>query len=211
MNARKYEVLTRAFFLTAIVSSMLYGKLGSLNWIAMGIGLAAAAGAAATYFYNAYSSDKPREEAAPQISKEALVQVVLAEAHEMRVARDARMVAAEPKRGFQATLWRESLRSSVVEEGKRGRYYMVFAEYQKHLNEGVMRQERLRIRERRMFLDEVVELVNRLTPTCEVQVSLAERQLTIRPVRGLKGVNEPAELSTPVASLLNSETSRQVN
>ena len=85
MNARKYEVLTRAFFLTAIVSSMLYGKLGSLNWIAMGIGIAAAAGAAATYFYNAYSSDKPREEAAPQISKEALVQVVLAEAHEMRV------------------------------------------------------------------------------------------------------------------------------
>jgi hypothetical protein len=61
MNPRKYEVLTRAFFLTAIVSSMLYGKLGSLNWIALGLGIAAAVGAATTYFYNAYSSEKPEK------------------------------------------------------------------------------------------------------------------------------------------------------
>jgi hypothetical protein len=133
--------------------------------------------------------------------------VAFAEAHETQVTRRVRMVAGQ-KIGIQGTFWRESLHSSVVDEGKRGRYYMMVAEYQKHLS---TRPERLRIRERQMFLDEVVELVNRLTPICEVQVSLAERQLTIRPVHGLKGVKEPAELSTPAASLLNPETSRQVH
>jgi hypothetical protein len=215
MNAKKYELLTRVFFLTAVVSSMLYGKLGSLRWMALGLGIAAAVGAAATYFYNVYSSERPPEEAVSKVSREAQAQTALAHSREVRVAlvegrerRVARMVAG-PRSGIQGTLWRESLRRSVVEEGKHGRYYMMVAEYQKHLSEGVIRQERLHIRERQLFLDEVVELVNRLTPTCEVQVSLADRQLTIRPVHNLNAAGEPGGVETPVA--LNSHPSREVN
>jgi len=208
MNAKRYEVLTRVFFLTAIVSSMVYGKLGGLNWIALGLGIAAAVGAAATYFYNVYGSGEPSEEAVPEVSKEAPVQAALAGIHERQVARVVRM-AAGSKSGIQGTLWRESVRRSVVEEGKHNRYYLMVAEYQKHLSQGAIRQERLHIRERQLFLDEVVELVNRLAPTCEVQVSLAERQLTIRPVHSLKASAEPAEVATPVA--LNPQMSREIN
>lgn len=215
MNARKYELLTRAFFLTAIVSSLLYGKLGSLNWIALGLGIAAAVGAAATYFWNAYSSEKKSlQEAKPQTFQDTQVQAAVP--RERYVARSVGMVAG-PKRAIQGTLWREAVRASVVDEGKLGQYYMLVAEYQKHLSEAATRQEWRRrerhvfLRERKMFLDEVVELVNRLTPTCEVQVSLTEGHLTIRPLQGLKGDKDPADLSTPVTSLLNRETSRQVN
>ena len=61
MSAKKYDVLTKIFFLVAVLSSLVYGKLGAFNWLAVTFGVIAAVGAVSTYFYNARRLSEPSE------------------------------------------------------------------------------------------------------------------------------------------------------
>jgi hypothetical protein len=175
MSAKRYELLTASCLVAAVVSSFLYGKSAALNWAAIGLGVAAGLGAAFTYFYNSRNLDDSKVE---QMAKPAIL------AH--REVAEALLDTSIPRHvefRVQKKFWGGQHEICALDPPRTGRY---FAIYYKHVNAA---SSPIRLRERRLFLDEVVELVDRLSPTCEFELSM-EGRITIRPKRALKAAAE---------------------
>jgi hypothetical protein len=178
---------------------MLYGKLGSLNWLALALGVAGAVGAVSAYFYNARCA----EPLAPRAEETVVTRILLEPEQKRELISNIHSKLAHG----EVKIW-EPVRRTLIRESRHTRYYMMVAEYQKHLSEATAQPQYLR--ERKLFLDEVVELVNRLSPTCELQVSLADRHLTIRPVLASK--SETVDLRAQSGTdLFSNPTDQQIN
>jgi hypothetical protein len=186
MSAKRYELVTTSCLVAAVVSSFLYGKSGSLNWLALSLGVAAAITAVSIYFYNARSVDNIEAEDRTQLALPDMVRRQDA-AHVARPIEGEHVRLSEVsviyKANSQSCFWDAPTTS---EPPARIRYYAL---YHKRLANELSRKTlaneiaspRRPFRERQLFLDEVVELVNRLAPTCEIELSL-EGRLTIKPI-----------------------------
>src|SRR5437016_3998192 len=123
MSARRYEILTSSFLVAAVISSFLYGKVGSFNWLVLLLGVGAGVGAAATYFYNArcFEMKSVLQQPQPAAAEHAAAQ-------QMRTVDplSLRLHGSPPENLIQQTLW-ESLRArdprEVLEHNIR--YYFV--------------------------------------------------------------------------------------
>lgn len=194
MSARKYDVLTRLCFLAAIVSSVVYGRLGALDWLALIVGVVSAIVAVSTYFSNAHGLEKEEKaelaDNKPACEKtEVLASVEASPAIGALFASASEEFVAIGAKEVQTTLWENVLRANLIRR-RHHEHYVVLLEYYKQVQE-VSRQT-AELRERQQFLDEVVQLVDRFSSTCEIEVSLADRHLTIRPSRPTR----PAHLKT---------------
>lgn len=186
MSTRKYNVLTRACFLVAILSSVVYGKLGTLNWLALSVGGASAIVAIAAYFYNAQKLEEKDE------TEEDVPHAGVVPYEKTGVAMALGLVPEEqgenkitvtPAGEVQTTFW-----SNLRKPALKDRY--VLLEYYQHVRQ--ISRQTAQLSERQLFLDEIVQLVDRYSPTCEVEVSLADGHLTIRPARP----SRPAHIKT---------------
>ncbi len=195
MSARKYDFLTRVCFLIAILSSVVYGKLGAFDWLALSVGATSAVIAAATYFYNAGGLEAAEESAAqPGYGKTDIlaagdVAVAISvppfaeRAYASPSATHKEIVRVTEREEVQTTLW-----ANLVEPARRNRH--VILAYYKQVKEVPLQTAELR--QRQLFLDEITQLVERYSPTCEIEVSLADGHLTIKPARPTR----PAHIKT---------------
>jgi hypothetical protein len=208
MSAKRYEFVTTLCLLTAVLSSVLYGKLGSLNWLSLGLAIAAATAAISTYFYNATHPEK----SAPCLEAPRPVQgaaILHGPDHDFAIEKEVRLVsktltipAEVPSRMIHGILWGATRSEPVHHNHKYSLLVDSMMEvdggyFHKRIDEAALQP--LQLRERQLFLDEVVQLVDRLAPTCEVEVSLADRHLTIRPGR-------PVRFAQPTKTRVESDT-----
>lgn len=185
MSARRYELLTTSCLVVAVVSSFLYGKSPALTSLALVLGVGAAIGALCTYFSNArcLGADRVTDDQKPQADKVSIEVAAPQEAGTSLVASySVRSLAEGARNVSQISFWDEPFVSA--EEQPRVRYYALYHKLQGHkhfANELAVARQRT-FRERQVFVDEVVELVERLAPSCELEVNLDGR-IMIKPRR----------------------------
>ena len=176
MTAKRYEILTKVCFLAAIASSMAYGKLGALNWLALTLGVLAGITAVSVYFYNSRPSETQPDDAVPSPTTDMAVPLGAISNSTVHIAQ----ALGDNQEKAQLSLF-----ADWIDYAARDRYAERFsiwhvAHHGRH-GVGPVLQKALAFREMQAFLDEVVQLVERLSPICEVQVNLVDRHLTIRP------------------------------
>lgn len=191
MTEKQYNRLTTICFFVAAASSLVFGKLGHFDWVALLAGIASALLGVVTYFYNARSAQTLENQTL--VERTAEPQRVQVPYDEASVADAA--IATTGIEGIQGLLWENELLSNKgtfdVHRTSSFRYFRAtrFAvRLPKDLNDVAVRQQQ-RLREQQLFLAEVEELVNRLSGTCEFELSLDGRFI-IRPIQTSKAIKE---------------------
>jgi hypothetical protein len=181
MSERNYDLWTKACLAGAVVSAMVFDKAGSWNWLVGAFGIVSAIVGVAVYFYNS-RDDEPAEEEHSRTSAMVAHMETLqpkfygGEAPDPRSEmRQLAFWAADVPQPDEA----QGIRFSVqVHDTLNTRFYsgMKWALKFQEFEEAHSRA----FRDENNFVAEVVEIVERLSPTCEFELS-AQGGLIIRP------------------------------
>jgi hypothetical protein len=188
MTEKSYEFWTKLCGLGAVASAVVFDKAGHLNWLVGAFGIVSTIIGIVIYFYNAGGKkDESREERA-----DSYVNVV-----PLPVVNNSMGIMEAPHHGEisanQLAFWSLKADQLEVSEQRTITFYVdssarsALYHYRKKVEE-----EQKQVRESRMFVDEVVEIVQRLSPTCEFEWNLGGH-LTIRPRAQTVGI-EPYSL-----------------
>jgi len=181
MSSRKYDLITSSSMAAAVLSALLFDRVGRFHWAMGALGVAAGVTAALTYFYNQHCTStavvdgRPTGKAVrrpavfvslPTIDKQPIkkqIPKLLASVPTVKIMYYRRTEGLVDITGLasELDLWCAQRRLNPK--------FRVLEAHSKH--HASMREE---------FVDEVVEIVQRLAPTCEFDLSPAGK-LTIRP------------------------------
>ena len=163
MSKKRYEFWTRLCLIVAVCSAISFDKMGHLGWLAGAVGIVSAVIAMAIYFCNDGEKQKS-ENREPAPLAENL--------HDSSAESDTEHRYFGDK---QLTFWAAEMSRARLPEQRIRVYFDAAALYfsQREV-------ENKLDRERRLFVDGVVEIVERLSPTCDFELNPNGR-LTIRP------------------------------
>jgi len=183
MTARAYNILTTACLAVAVASAIMFDKAGHYSWLAGAAGIAAAICAASAYFRNCRADDSSKQEGVRPSS----LPVTASPASVIDIGRDGTWAARQPIGGaewpgIQGHLWPMVEGNVAPPQSSHLRLYVSgHLLYEQHHPAVVVfgRKARDVGSERHILVDEIVQLVERLSPTCEVELALDGR-ITIR-------------------------------
>lgn len=177
MTKRKYQVLTDLFFAVAVVSALLFGRLGRYGWVAGVIGIAAGIASAVTYFWNAN-----------------LLTDSCSAAHRKAAKEDLAIYPAAPQEPDAPTSSLDQLIAEWYGHGVQKAVEAIGIQNSNKLTAGYNLHSRefeqvawinmhsLRKSEYRIQVEEVAQLIEKITPTCEVELA-SDGHITIRRIR----------------------------
>lgn len=189
MTDRQYEFWTRLCLLIAIASSIGFEKAGRfsswLGWLVGGIGIAAAIAGSIIYFYNLERGDSEAESKQRSAAVDSNVGDSPAEMQNREEVVTPDQLAFWHMQSSQETLERVLYLGSGYSHARGYRNWAVHQDVAHyggvvHYYWAQTEEKRLRERERENFVDEVVEIVKRLSQECEFDFD-REHRLTIRP------------------------------
>lgn len=181
MTAKAYNVVTTVCLAVAVGSAIMFDKAGHHNWVAGAAGIAAAICAASAYFRNSGADDSCKQDGVRPSLPAAASPASLAEIGRSTWAARQPIPDAEWS-GVQGSLWPMLQGSAVPSQSSRLRLYVSgHLLYEQHHPAVVVFGRRARdvVSGRHVLVDEIVQLVERLSPTCEVELALDGR-ITIR-------------------------------
>jgi hypothetical protein len=196
MSEKTYRFWTTLCLILAVASAFLFDGAGHLNWLVGVVGIVAAIASACIYFYNSTSEpDSKQKEEYDLQPVSAAHEYIVAESHEYIDAEyvDDRAGEGEVLKDAyrQLSLW--SLKIPHADLSKEN--VLVYLNEWPHTLDTNYWRYRADSREEiqpKQFVNEVVEIVERLSKTCEFELNL-RGGLIIRPRSTALGAESIAE------------------